>query len=303
MSGCLLSAGQLNAYMAGLRSCFQRVADYKLDIFITPHVNDGSENSQVWRNAVRLDPLKTAGQWSYSGGAQLLQAGTCSQALQRSSATDTTLLPLHCIIPRSSCETGTAWVPSQHYHCMLHAALGRPPCTSPLPRQPHCTLNSPSDPHHTTSAYVSAAMQPPKAPARPLTRPCPCCRHPAAARGPAAQRRGLPRHEDLVLHAGRDERCCDEPPQAVHAAGAVPEAGSDQGGCSRSSAWLVQAGLRGAGHVMLCWDHCLSSRLQLCQVHFASAGQHACTGAAAACRRVLALARCNPLHAQVCHAL
>ena len=58
--------------MAGLRSCFQRVADYKLDIFITPHVNDGGQDSKVWRNAVRLDPLKVADKWSYTGEAQLL---------------------------------------------------------------------------------------------------------------------------------------------------------------------------------------------------------------------------------------
>ncbi len=53
--------------MSGFKECLNHVADYKLEIFITPHVDDGGPNSKVWRNAVDLDPLKIYDSWSYQG--------------------------------------------------------------------------------------------------------------------------------------------------------------------------------------------------------------------------------------------
>jgi hypothetical protein len=144
MFGCLLGAGTLNAYMDGLKSCFQRVADYKLDIFITPHVNDGAENSKVWRNAVRLDPLKVAGEWSYSGGRlgcsmlghiewSAVHAGSAEQCYWHHSCL---VCSLHCIAPRisSACcrHSHGAWLA-----LLLHAAAQSP---RTLPMQPHCSL-------------------------------------------------------------------------------------------------------------------------------------------------------------------
>jgi hypothetical protein len=70
--GMFWCAGRINAYMVGLKECLKHVADYKLQIFITPHVDDGSTQGGVWRNAVDLDPIKRYDKWTYTGEAKLL---------------------------------------------------------------------------------------------------------------------------------------------------------------------------------------------------------------------------------------
>jgi hypothetical protein len=54
----------LAAYQAGLTACFAQAVQLGLDIFITPHVDDGGP-ATIWRNALKLDPIAPYGPWSY----------------------------------------------------------------------------------------------------------------------------------------------------------------------------------------------------------------------------------------------
>lgn len=56
--------GVLAAYQAGLTACFAKAVELGLDIFITPHVDDGGTAS-IWRNALKLNPIATYGTWTY----------------------------------------------------------------------------------------------------------------------------------------------------------------------------------------------------------------------------------------------
>jgi hypothetical protein len=56
----------MDTWKKGLTSCFALAVELGLDIFITPHVNDGGP-AGLWRNAVRLNPIAQHGAWSYLG--------------------------------------------------------------------------------------------------------------------------------------------------------------------------------------------------------------------------------------------